>query len=42
VRISSGEVDDLEAELPADLRAALERGPAESHALLACFSSTSA
>ncbi|MCW3050040.1 MAG: hypothetical protein JWO74_4324 [Solirubrobacterales bacterium] len=32
VRISNGEVEDLEAELPADLHAALERGLAESRA----------
>jgi uncharacterized protein (DUF2267 family) len=32
VRISDGEVEDLEAELPADLRAALERGLRRSRA----------
>jgi uncharacterized protein (DUF2267 family) len=32
VRISAGEVDDLEDELPADLHAALERGLVESRA----------
>jgi uncharacterized protein (DUF2267 family) len=32
VRISAGEVDDMEAELPADLHEALERGLAESPA----------
>jgi uncharacterized protein (DUF2267 family) len=32
VRVSSGEVEDLEAELPADLHHALERGLAESRA----------